>query len=142
MSKERKKVVLINGSPKIGQNSVSNLLTSIQEEKIKDNEYDIYKIDVRKSLAKGETENDYRAMIQADAMIITFPLYIFCLPGLLMRFLQDYFEFHSKNSDHSRPHVYAVVNCGFPEAWINREAVDVIKSFSRSIGASFRFGVL
>jgi putative NADPH-quinone reductase len=142
MSQKRVKVVLINGSPKVGQISVSGLLISMQEEKMKDNQFDIYKIDVRKSMARKETENDYLAMMQADAIIFTFPLYIFCLPGLMMRFLQDFTEFRTANNDIKDKKVYAVVNCGFPEAWINREAVDVIKSFSHSINATFRFGVL
>jgi putative NADPH-quinone reductase len=142
MSQKRVKVVLINGSPKIGQKSVSGLLISMQEEKMKDNQFDIYKIDARKSMARKDTDEDYMTMMQADAIIFTFPLYIFCLPGLLMRFLQDFTEFRTTRNDNKEKKVYAVVNCGFPEAWINREAVDVIKSFSRSINASFRFGVL
>lgn len=142
MSQSNKNVVLVSASPKIGTISVSGFLTDLQENQMKEQGLDLYRIDVRKSLTKGTPENDFQAMLQADAIIFTFPLYIFCLPGLLMRFLQDFFEYQSINKNDHKPYVYSVVNCGFPEAWINQEAVDVIKSFSRSIGATFRFGVL
>ena len=34
------------------------------------------------------------------------------------------------------------MNCGFPEADINAEAVKVIECFSKKIGASFRLGIM
>ncbi|MDI6706623.1 MAG: NAD(P)H-dependent oxidoreductase [Bacillota bacterium] len=80
---------------------------------------------------------------QADAVIIAFPLYVFCLPGILMRFLEDYYKFYAESGkvkDNAK--VYAIINCGFPEPEINQEAVRVIRSFCRHINADFRFGVL
>jgi len=79
----------------------------------------------------------------ADAIIISFPLYYFCLPGMLTRFLVDYQTYcTARGKLNKQVKVYAIVNCGFPEPEINLEAVRVIQSFSRHLNAEFRFGVL
>lgn len=99
-------------------------------------------IDVRQSITQHQTHRDFESLAKADAVIIVFPLYIFCLPGILMRFLEDYYHYAVEHNNSCSPKIYAVVNCGFPEPGINLEAVRVIKSFSRHIHAHFRFGIL
>ena len=100
-------------------------------------------INVRQSLTHHQTQSDFDVISKADAIVIVFPLYIFCLPAMLIRFLEDYYHYYSKTRKIAgNQKVYAIVNCGFPEAEINREAVRVIQSFSRHINAEYRFGVL
>ncbi len=143
MSGDKNNIVMISASPKAGTESASAFLADLQARFFRDMGFSTLRLDVRKSLIRGNVENDYALMLEADAIIITFPLYIYCLPGMLMRFLQDYLDFcRVKGRNNSGTRIYAVVNCGFPEAWINNEAVGVISSFSRSIGAMFRFGLL
>lgn len=151
-----KLVVLINASPKVKTNpSVSAYLSNLQESYMEASGIDVRHINVRASLSSKNTDKDFEIMTKADAIIFNFPLYIFCLPGMLMRFLQDYVRYLdgepnkgatreavTASSEKSVQRIYTVVNCGFPEAYINEEAVNVIKSFSRRIGAMFRFGVL
>ncbi|MGE5370673.1 MAG: NAD(P)H-dependent oxidoreductase [Solirubrobacterales bacterium] len=142
MSSAMKRVVLISASPKIGEPSASDLLVTWQESRMEANGVSYERIDVRHCLARKETDAAFAAMLAADALIITFPLYFFCLPGMLMRFLQDYYQYWAQRNDEARPaQVYAVVNCGFPEPSINEEAVRVVQSFSDKIGAVFRFGL-
>jgi multimeric flavodoxin WrbA len=143
VNKEIKRVVLISASPKASEKSTSGLLTAMLEETMKTAGLDVSRVDVRKSLLKGQTEAGFAAMLHADALVVTFPLYIFCLPGILMRFLQDYDAFRSKRPDNAgEKRVYTVVNCGFAEADINQEAVRVIQSFSRKTNTLFRFGIM
>ncbi|WP_075366932.1 NAD(P)H-dependent oxidoreductase [Desulfosporosinus metallidurans] len=143
MNKEPKRVVLISSSPKVSEVSASGLLTARQEKLMKTEGLDVYSLDVRQSLMKGRTESDFEAMLQADALVFNFPLYVFCLPGILMRFLQDYYAYWTQRQDGvGGSRIYAVVNCGFPEADINREAIRVIGSFSRNTNNVFRFGVM
>jgi multimeric flavodoxin WrbA len=142
MSNQMKNVVLISASPKIGEGSVSELLVSMAEGRLSSG-VNIYKTDVRRSISRGQTEQDFAAMLNADAIVFAFPLYFFCLSGMLMRFLQDYAAYRAQHEGKaSNPKVYATVNCGFPEPDINNEAVRVIKSFCGHTGASFRFGIL
>lgn len=145
-----KLVVLVNASPKTKTDpSVSGFLSNMQENYMIASNIAVHHINVRESLSSKNVDRDYELMSRADAIVFNFPLYIFCLPGILMRFLQDYVQYRKDMSfakeDTCRKHmqrIYTVVNCGFPEAYINEEAVHVIKSFSRQIGAMFRFGVL
>ena len=90
-----------------------------------------------------EPEAAFEKIRNADAVVLAFPLYIYCLPGLLIRFLQEYETFlKTSNRKQNAANVYAVVNCGFPEPYINEEAVGVIKSFCRQTGMNFRSSVL
>lgn len=140
---ELKNVVLINGSPKVSPTSASGFLNNLGEEFMGSDILRVFRVNVRNSLAHKGWDKDFEVMLQADALVFTFPLYIFCLPGMMMRFLQDYDAFFSKNRHSTgKTKVYAVVNCGFPEAFINGDAVEVIKCFSKKIEADFRFGIM
>lgn len=142
MSAQRK-LVIINGSPKVESNpSVSEYLSSLAETRIAGDEISIERYSARKSVLSGSTEA-YTAMLESDAILIIFPLYFFCLPGLLTRFLQDYAAFvKSQERAGKVPRVYAMVNCGFPEDEINVDALRVVESFCRETGARWRFGLM
>jgi putative NADPH-quinone reductase len=139
---EVKRVIIVNGSPKTTDVSVSGMLCSLLEKRFEPEHAHIIRINVRKNIDRDNTE-DFSSMMNADAVVFVFPLYFFCLPGLVIRYLQDFYEFfgqHKKESD-GIIKIYAVVNCGFPESDINSEALRVVKSFSMHINASFRFGI-
>ena len=138
-----KNIVLINASPKINEPSVSEYLVDAVGSHIDEATANKYSISVRSSITKRKTQEDFDAISKADAVIITFPLYVFCLPGMLMRFLEDYQQHYiesGRNASHAK--VYAIVNCGFPEPGINLEAVRVIRSFCQHVNMNFRFGIL
>lgn len=135
-----KNIVFINASPKLGEDSISKQLNERASTQINAAEKTI--VDVRKSISLGRMQADFEALAKADALVIAFPLYFFCAPAVLMRFLEDYARFLSQKATTSKPKVYAIVNCGFPEPDINLEAVRVVRSFCRHIGADFRCGIL
>jgi hypothetical protein len=140
-----KNIVLINASPKIKEQSSSKDLLDMAGNQLDPNTYNKTFIDVRKSISGPKLSEAFATLSKADVIIISFPLYVFCLPGILTRFLQDYYKYYTENStarDKVKVKVYAIVNCGFPEPEINLEAVRVIRSFSQHINAEFRFGVL
>nr|WP_319488767.1 NAD(P)H-dependent oxidoreductase [uncultured Caproiciproducens sp.] len=138
-----KNVVLISASPKVNEKSVSDMLTAMAEGQMGADNFHITHVNVRKSITQKHTGSDFEAMLKADALVIAFPLYFFCLPGILIRFLQDYDQFYKLHQDSAaKAKVYAVINCGFPEPGINTEAARVIESFSRQTGNTFRFAVL
>lgn len=138
-----KNIVLINASPKINEQSASKYLVDAVGTHIDEATANIISIDIRQSITKHKTQEDFATISKADAVIIAFPLYIFCLPGILTRFLEDYYKFYIEHrSATANAKVYAIVNCGFPEPGINLEAVKVIRSFCHHVNAHFRFGVL
>ena len=138
-----KNVVLISASPKNNEQSVSKEFLKMAGSQINADVFPKTFIDVRKSILTDNLTEDFETLSKADVIIISFPLYFFCMPGILTRFLVDYYNYYTV-SGNVRNHVkvYAIVNCGFPEPEINLEAVRVIKSFSQHINAAFRFGVL
>ena len=135
-------IVFLSASPRPDSETASGTYLSMLGSRIRADQAQKATIDVRRSLAGGRTDQDFKALAQADSIVIAFPLYFFCLPGMLMRFLEDYHRFYLEaEKPAQKQKVYAIVNCGFPEAGINEEAVRVIKSFSDYIGADFRFGI-
>lgn len=143
MSTGIKKFVIINGSPKTSTRSVSGALAAQAADLFRTKGIETSVISARHSQNTGANESSFADMRGADGLLFVFPLYYFCVPSLLMRFMQDYADSLAASGGPSKPQqVCAVVNCGFPEPDINEEAVRVIQSFSRHISASFRFGVL
>jgi len=138
-----KNIVFLSASPKINEQSVSKEFLDMAGNRIDPEAFNKIFIDVRKSLSSHKLAENFETLAKADVMIISFPLYVFCLPGILMRFLQDYYNYYIDSSCANKTvKVYAIVNCGFPEPEINLEAVRVIKSFTQHIHGEFRFGVL
>lgn len=137
------KLTIINGSPKVNDNpSVSDYLSTLAETKIQNGAFGIERFSARKSVLAGSTDAFF-AMAESDAILLVFPLYFFCLPGILTRFLQDYAAFVKTQPQNGKvPRVYAIVNCGFPEDEINSDALRVVESFCRKIGAKHRFGLM
>ncbi len=138
-----KKLTIINGSPKVDSNpSVSEYLSALAESRVSNDEIRIERFSARKAVL-GDSTEAFSAMAESDAILLVFPLYFFCLPGILTRFLQDYAAFVKAQSQSGKvSRVYAIVNCGFPEDEINSDALRVVESFSRSIGAQYRFGLM
>lgn len=144
MSDLLKTVTLICGSPKARKDrTLSEYFTNLEQKQIASENIAIHRVNARTSILHDTCEADFEKMLSSDALIFTFPLYFFCLPGLLMRFLQDYDMYAKQHIEESKPKkIYAVINCGFPEPEINEEAAHVIKSFSKAIGAEYRFSLL
>ncbi len=138
-----KNIVLINASPKMSDISLSNYLVKTLANQFDPSSTRLSLIDIRQSITKHATPDDFIRLKEADAVVIVFPLYFYCTPGILMRFLEDYHKFIVNQENLlSNTKVYTIINCGFPEPEMNLEAVRVIVSFCKHVKAHFRFGVL
>ena len=137
----RKRVVFVNGSPRSQDQTASAAFIARAEPQFDDALFEKHTVQVRKAL-RGSPEEAFEHIRGADAVVFVFPLYTFCLPGMLARFLQDYAAYTGRNgtAEH-RTAVYAVINCGFPEPYINEEAADVIRSFCTHTGMEYRSAV-
>jgi len=137
------RIVYINASPRTDDVTASGSFIHMLEKHFTGYDVEEARIHVRKSILSHQPDSDFETMSKADTLVIVFPLYFFCLPGLLTRFVQDYYSYYLKNKIQVRGQkIYAIVNCGFPEVDINTEAVKVIKSFSQHVGAEFRFAIM
>ena len=73
---------------------------------------------------------------EAQLMVLTFPLYVDCLPYPMIRSL-EIIAAHCKTdtgNGMNPKQVVAVVNCGFPEAHHNQTALDICRQFTRQMG--------
>ncbi len=141
MSNVKQSVVFLSGSPKVKQDeAVSDFLAKRGAKLLADESLDARVICVRETLLHHQTEDAFAAVQNADAIVVIFPLYFFCMPAMLTRFLQDFAVRYPVAS--KKTNVYAIVNCGFPEPEINLEAMRVIDSFSRHTGRTFGGGTL
>ena len=136
------KILVINGSPKSVSQSVSGTLALQAQNLFNAAGLESSVIRAGSAINDSALEANFAAMRAADALLFIFPLYYFCVPSKLMRFMEDYAAHVAREGGLPRSqHVYAIVNCGFPEPDINEEAIRVVRSFAGHIGASFRFGV-
>lgn len=141
MSDCKKNVVLLSASPKVNQEeAVSQFLTRHGEACLKGDLLNVQVLSVRETLLHHKTEESFAAVQRADAVVVIFPLYFFCMPAMLTRFFQDFVAQYP--AAEKATNVYAIVNCGFPEPEINLEAMRVIESFCRHTGRVFGGGVL
>lgn len=130
----RKKIVIINCSPR-KRNSSSHdygeyLINSLEE---KGREWD-YRLCYEK--------NSEKEIIDASVSSIVFiyPLYVDALPSGMVQCLEklekEIAERNLKGID-----VYAIVNCGFPEAIHNKISLEMLEIFCEKTGLNWRFGV-
>lgn len=141
MSESIKKVVLVSASPKVDQDwAVSVFLAKYGEEKLQSAGLSVETIRVRHALMHHETDPAFDTLQSADAMVLIFPLYFFCMPAMLTRFLQDFVAKYPTAEQTSN--VYAIVNCGFPESDINMEALRVVECFAKQTNRAFLGGVM
>lgn len=141
MSQTINQITLVSASPKVEQEwAVSALLAKRGEEKLTRDSLSVNTIPVRHALMHHETDTAFASLQDADAIVLIFPLYFFCMPAMLTRFLQDFAANEPKSKKDCA--VYALVNCGFPEPEINLEAMRVVEQFARQTGRSFGGGVM
>jgi len=141
MSESIKKVVLVSASPKVNQDwAVSAFIAKCGEEKLLSSGLSVETIKVRHTLMHHETDQAFESLQSADAIVLIFPLYFFCMPAMLTRLLQDFVAKYPV-ADRTA-HVYAIINCGFPESDINMEAMRVVECFARQTNRTFLGGVM
>lgn len=135
-----KNIIVLNGSPRMKGSISMKMLDLFQEHLGTDCKVQV--IEAGKSILHQNQWKDYGYMVEADAMVIAFPLYVYCLPGVLMEFLVGYQDYIRGKGQTPEQKVYAIINCGFPEARINEDAAHVIKCFCKKIHAQYRFSIL
>ena len=85
------KVVIINGSPKNAKNSTTMQLAAIIKNKFDDHEYPELSVGATiLSLEKNTSKLNavFTEISEADAIIWSFPVYVFVVPSQLMRFIE------------------------------------------------------
>jgi len=135
------KLAVINGSPKVS-GSTSELIIK-QLERHLGEKIDIYhaitllKQDSAKIVEIGK-------VLDYDALLIIFPLYVDSLPAPLIEVLsrlENIVKSETSPGNMRLPQIYSVTNCGFFEAEQNSSALKMIEHFATRAGLPWGYGI-
>lgn len=128
---EIEKIALICASPKAG-NSASEALLKMLESHISNREIVRFRWN-----QNTVSEQDLEKVAQCQALVFAFPLYVDCLPSHLLRCMQQLDAYLHTLEEKPSLRVCAIVNNGFFDAKQNVPAIEVIRNWSKSVGAVF-----
>lgn len=135
-----KKIVLINGSPKI-QLSFSGYLIDKLSNKIKGMNL-ILNVSIRgRSFSR---EEKYEIINQSDLIILVVPVYSKALPSIVLEFLEGLEEYINQKGVKKERYLYCVSHASSLEGINNYNSLEVVKIFSektKGIQYSGGFGI-
>lgn len=135
-----KTVCLVNGSLRGRKASSYELLEGVRV-LLHAAGHESVRVAVRARPSPGYPYSTLEALDAADALVLAFPLYAYCLPAGFMGLLEEYAR-HAKARPGARAaRAYVIVNCGFVEPEINQEAIRVVQNFCARVGLEWRFAV-
>ena len=129
------KIVMVNGSPKLGKSSSGFLLDTLEPLINIGNEVARYNMN-----KKPLTEEQYKELCHADALVFAFPLYIDAVPSHLFRMLVT-LEGYIKSEAKKEISVYVLANNGFFEGHQNHIALTIMENWCIRCGLHFRRGI-
>lgn len=135
------RITAINGSPK-GDNSNSMEMISMLRSATPKAEWKVVS-----SIREWRKEGDaVEALLDADAIVVAFPLYVDGLPSSLMALLERLGEALGGEAAASagrrrKRRLYAAANCGFYEGGQNGVALEILANFAASCGLEWSGGI-
>lgn len=125
------KIALINGSPKVQGSASGSLLEDLQAS------FPAGAEPVGISLHRAAIEEDTLGKIQqADALVISCPLYVDGLPGHLLTCLMQ-----MERQLREGVQVYGIVNCGFYEGIQAEPALHILENWCAKAGVIWAGGI-
>ena len=138
MSNERKRVLLLVGSPKAPGKSVSEALGAYVVEKMEASGWSSETIFIRTTL---QSDNGRTTLLESventDLIIFSFPLYVDSLPAPVIKAMELIAERHPKENTRFA----AIANCGFPEAQHNNVAIAICRRVAKAAGMEWAGGL-
>ena len=124
-----KKIALINASPK-KKESASETIVNVLHERLK--KVDNGNLQISEYTIHSAKLEEDKTFLEADSIIIAFPLYVDGIPSHLLHCLCEIEQL--KQNSKSNPanlnqRVYAIVNCGFYEGRQNQNALAMIENW-------------
>jgi len=137
MSKPNKALLLV-GSPKTSSSTSfslgNSLLLKLEEKGLLIEREFVYRL-IRKEDGQQKL---LKKVDDADLIILSFPLYIDCLPAGVIKIL-ELIRDHRKLLLVSKKQAFTVIiNCGFPETQHNFVAADICKIFAKEVGFDWK----
>ena len=140
-----KRLLLLNGSPR-GKAATSLKFLEGIAAGLPWGLYEVERFTVPARAGKKVPQEMLEALHRCDTAVVSFPLYAYSIPANLTQFFEEYAEAYGDAAydgalePGGQPRLYAVVNSGYYDPEINREALRVIRHFARRHGFTYRFG--
>ncbi len=124
-------LAIINGSPR-GQKSNSKILTEhfLAGYRNKNNHGNVV---TSYLMGKEKIQENLDVFIQSDQIIIIFPLYTDCMPGMV----KEFFEHLPKNNNERSKDLGFIVQSGFPEAIHSVYVERYLKKLTQRLGYNY-----
>jgi len=128
-----KNILLLVGSPR-KEKSTSNSLGEYLLNEFKDEDFNTKKVFLhyKKQIKKQEILDN---IDWADLIILSFPLYVDCLPADVIKNLEIIKDEYNSNQN---KYFFAISNCGFPESHHNNTALKICKQFAIEMNWEWR----
>ena len=124
-----KNIIAINGSPKVKDSASANIIGRLA----KITGMPVTGYQAVKLLGQADVLETIKKILEADTILVVFPLYVDALPAPLVRVLSLLEQANAAkiaaNAATARIKVYAVCNCGFFEPANTMPAFDIIENF-------------
>lgn len=127
------RVALINGSPKVNKSASQVLLGDLEfylSEKVEVLEIGLHTTNI--------SEEMLEKFINTDAWVFACPLYVDGIPGHLLSCLN---QLEKIPLDHSKIHIYGIVNCGFYEGIQAEFALKIFQNWCAKTGFNWGGGI-
>jgi len=136
-----KRVLLLLGSPKT-QKSTSESLGGYLVEKLRHMGFEAESIRAHATARSAEgREKLFQACDAADLIVLSFPLYVDCLPAPLIQALERLAAHWASADERRRPRLAAICNAGFPESSQCATALAICRQFARETGLDWAGGL-
>ncbi|MFX1571914.1 MAG: hypothetical protein ACFFB0_04145 [Promethearchaeota archaeon] len=136
-----KKALLLIGSPKV-EKSTSASLGNYLISKLEKSGMSIEKGFIYKIINREEKIKELFKMIDnTDLIILSFPLYIDCLPAPVIKAMELIKEGRDNLEIKNTPSLMAICNNGFPESSQNMIALQICRVFSKDCGFAWKGGI-
>lgn len=127
------KIAMISGSPKPGKSNSDWFLEQLEGQFTETHEVMYF------NPAKNPAV-DIKALLEADVIVVSFPLYVDSVPAHLFRMMADV-EQYTHHSQAKDIYVYAISNNGFFEGKQNYIALDIVRNWCFSTGFTYGQGI-
>ena len=128
-------ITAINGSPKLKASASESII--IQMNNLLGNKIKTFHA---MQMTQSKTPQDNIAnILDADILLIVFPLYVDSLPAHLIELLTRLET--AASTIIAKPKIYSIVNCGFIEAEQTALALEMIKHFAARLGLTWGGGI-
>lgn len=132
-----KNILVIAGSPR-SKGSSEAILDSLID-KLNEKKHSSYKLCLNKEMRKSE-DNLIKAVDDADALIISLPIYENSVPSLVLQFLELIYSSRDKLSTKDRK-LFVITNSGFAQVEASKAAINTCKLFSRDTNFKWMGGI-